>query len=837
MRYFMNSLGIAAFFWASASIGAPLYLDKNASLESRVQDLLPRLTLKEKISLMSGDETGFNTKAIPRLSIPAIHMTDGPVGVRFGQATAFPSGISYGATFNPSLMREVAKAMGIETRALGFDMLLGPCIDISRNPFGGRNFESFGEDPYLTSRIAEAYVEGLQGEGVLASTKHYAMNDQEHKRFTINVVADERTMHEIHLPAFEAAVTAGTWSVMAAYNKINGFHATENAYLLNDVLKNKWGFRGFVVSDWVSVHSTVAAANNGLDLEMPTPDFFDDKLVSAVKKGHVSEATINDHVARILRANIGSGLFDSAKERKKNPSLVSNPANLAVALEAAEQSIVLLKNEADSAGQKLLPLPEKNMKIALLGPGAFHPRSSGGGSSLVNPTREPSPLRVLQARLPNSKIQYSAGGVVMGGDFTPIPAELWTVAARSSEHGIKGEYFSNRNLEGRPAVTRIDPTINFDWGWNPPANGVPMENFSIRWTGYLHPRESGPMRFLVRSDDGARLFVDDKLIYDDWTNHGDRTVDVPFTVDAGRTYKVRMEYYDGGDTAIAGLGFSLEKDSGLKDAVALAAKSDVAIIFAGMSRAYEGEELDRKTMKLPDGQDELIREVVKVNPNTIVVINGGNPVEMPWINTVRAVAYAWYPGQEGAEATVNTLLGISNPSGKLPVSFPKRWEDAAAYGHYPEDPENSEEVTYAEGIYVGYRHFDSKNVEPLFPFGHGLSYTNFAYSGMRTSRLDSGEVVVEFTLKNTGSRAGAEVAQLYVRPLKPSVDRPFQELKSFSRVELAPGESRQVVFYLPPRAFAYYSAEKHDWQLDSGDYELRVGASSRDIRLMETVAK
>lgn len=838
-----NLIGCLCLFALSASgpaLGeAPLYKNPHAPSEERIRDLITRMTLEEKVTMLGGDETAFATKPITRLGIPSIQMTDGPLGVRMGQATAFPSGISLAATFNPTMMGEMATAMGVETLALDRDMLLGPCVNISRNPFGGRNFESFGEDPFLTSAIADSYVRHLQAQHVIASTKHFALNDQEHKRFSINVVADERTMQEIHLPAFQTAVKAGTWSVMSSYNKVNGHHASENYPLLTELLKNKWGFQGFVVSDWVSVHSTAKAANAGLDLEMPHADFFGPKLLAAVRAGEVSEQLIDEKVTRILRAIFGTGLFDGRKSRP-DPKVVGSAAHLAVARKAAEQSFVLLKNENTKKQLPLLPLAAGSLKkLALLGPGALHSRIAGGGSSMVNPTKEISFVDAFTTALPGVRIRH-VSGAKMHGDFDAISRELWTTSRGGGQKGVKGEYFDNMNLSGKPVFTRVEPTISFDWGWNPAGNGMPLDQFSVRWTGYLNPTNTGEVRFLLRSDDGVRLFIDDKIAYDAWRDHGEEFAEIPFRLVAGRSYKIKLEYYDNRDSALVGLGFAPSGQDDLQAAVRAARESDAAIVFAGPSRHYEGESIDRNSVSLPEGQDDLIRAVARANPNTVVVLSGGNPVLMPWINEVKSVVFAWYPGQEGPSALADVLLGKGNFSGKLPVSFPKRWEDSSAYGRYPEDADNSEQVTYSEGIYVGYRHFDTAQVEPLFPFGHGLSYTKFAYSNLVAVIHDDGtkapHVEVQFDLTNTGDRAGAEVPQLFVRALTASIDRPFQELKGFERVELAPGETRRVQLPLDTRSFAFYDVGIHDWRVEAGQFELRVGSSSRDIALTETIS-
>lgn len=822
---------------AVATSPTALYRDPSQPVEARVSDALARLQLEEKIDLLSGDETGFATKANTRLGIPSIRMTDGPFGVRSGQATAFPSGIAMGATFDPDLIQAAAAAMAVETKALGHDMLLGPCVNISRHPFGGRNFESFGEDPFLTTQLALGYLRGIQSEGVIPSTKHLVLNDQEHKRMFINSVADERTMHEIYFPPFLAAVKNGTATIMAAYNKVNGHWASENHDLLTTLLKEKWGFQGLVVSDWWATHSTVAAARAGLDLEMPNAIYFGNPLLEAVRKGEVSETLINDKVSRLLRVIFATGHFDSVNAARPPRSVVGSNEHLAVALRTAEGSLVLLKNAPGTNGRSVLPLAKENLrKVAVIGAGARHARIGGGGSSMVNPTWVQTPLEALREVAPQVDWRFSLGAPLRG-DFAAVPSGWWTAEPNTAVRGVRGDYFANPDLFGVPAFSRIDPNIDFDWGWNAPGLKVGVEKFSVSWSGYLQPTDD--FHLTVRSDDGVRLFINDEIVLDAWNDHAERVDVIPFPLLAGKTYKIRMEYYQGGGSAMAGLGRQEDNKEALDAAVRLAAQAEVAVVFAGLSRFYEGETLDLTSMNLPDNQDELIRRVSAANPNTIVVLQGGNPIAMPWLSQVKGVLFGWYGGQEGSEAIARALVGEVNPSGKLPVSFPKSWEEAAAYGYYPEDIGTPDQVTYAEGIYVGYRHFDKKKIEPLFPFGYGLSYTNFTYGNLRVKALSATaenpkvEVLVDVT--NTGAVAGAEVAQLYVSELSPSVDRPERELKGFTKTVLQPGEKKTLRLELDRAAFAFYDVNRHDWAVDAGAFTVNIGSSSRDLPLSATV--
>lgn len=710
----------------------PPYKNPSLPVEQRVQDLLGRMTLQEKVAMLSGADW---MQSVPnqRLGIPSIKMADGPIGIRSWAgpsartggmsakmqvtSTAFPAGVAMAATWDPQLVQEQGQAIGQEVKALGRDMILGPTVNINRTPLWGRNFESYGEDPYLASRLAVAYIKGVQGEGVIATVKHFAANNQEFERHRVNAIVDERALNEIYFPAFKAAVEdAGVWSVMSAYNKLNGTYCAENPYLLKDMLQQHWGFKGFVVSDWGSTYSTAATVNAGMDLEMPGGDpmkswlkeartqragngagwLVPEKVLPEVSSGKIAEATIDDNVGRILRVIFVSGQFDKPHAATGE---VDTPQQRALARTASTESIVLLKNTGD-----LLPIdPQKIHSLAVIGPSAAVARTGGGGSSLVVPKYSVSPLKGIQDRAGN-RLQVSY------------------------------------------------------------ALGVSMEG----------------------EDPGKE------------------------------TSEARTQL--------------------LNEAVSAAQKADAAIIVVGRSAKLESEDFDIRSLDLPAGQDDLIEAVAKVNKNTIVVINAGGPVIMSrWIAAVRAVLDLWYGGQEGGNAIADVLFGDANPAGKLPVTFVKQWKDSPAYGHYPGE---NLQVEYAEGIYVGYRYFDKQKIDPLFPFGYGLSYTKFDYSDLKISpsKASSGKPVeVTLQLRNSGSRAGAEVVELYVHDGHSSVDRPVQELKGFRRVSLAPGETKEVDFTLDGSAFAFYSTAKKDWMTEPGQFGVLVGSSSRDIRLKGSV--
>ncbi len=798
----------------------------DANREARISALLRKMTLDEKVAMIGG--TGFDTTPIPRLAIPSLKMTDGPIGVRNGPQTAFPAGIAMAATFDPALIGKVGVAMADEARLIGKSMLLGPCVGLSRQPFGGRNFESFGEDPFLTSRIAESYVKGVQGQGVLSSVKHFALNDQEYDRMTVDSHADMRTMFELHFPAYKAAIDAGSWTVMTSYNMVNGHHSTESDFLQNQVLKKLWGFQGFVVSDWDATHSTVAAANAGLDVEMPFGDFFGAQLVAAVKTGQVSVATVNDKVRRLMRAMDAIGILPGSKAPQTplplGPTSIEH-ANLA--RQAAEDSTVLLKNDG-----AVLPLDLNHVKtVALIGPSFAIARVNAGGSSKVTPEHVVTPLAAIEKLLAGRVKILKAVGVPLPDDSNPIPTEDFRTDLVSNVHGLSAEYFSNKTLSGMPFLSRVDPNIDFDFV---SLNDSRMQNdFSVRWSGYLTAPMSGPVRLMSTSDDGIRVYLDDKIVIENWTDH-DRMIDSKeLTMTAGQVYKIRVEYYQAGEGATASLGWQVPAADMVQQAVNAASVADVAIVFSGLGNDVEGEGVDRETMDLPEGQADLIKRIARANLKTVLVLNSGNPVTMSdWLPEVPAILQAWYPGEEGGSAIANVLTGIVNPSAKLPVSFLKRWEDSPAFGHYPGV---NGVVTYSEGIFLGYRFYDRARTDLNFPFGHGLSYTTFAYSDLavKVIKADASAPVVqvEFTLTNTGARAGAEVPQVYVAEKAPPQPRPLRELKGFQKIMLQPGEARRVKFSLDAKAFAYFNAQKMAWAVPKDVYRIDIGTSSRDMKL------
>jgi beta-glucosidase len=799
------------------------------------------MTLDDKIALLSG--TGFETRANERLGIPALKMADGPMGVHLlGKKTSlFPSSILMAATFDPALVHDGARAIAREAKAEGRNMLLAPYVNLARIPHSGRNFESYGEDPFLISQMAAGYVKGIQREGVIATVKHFALNNQELDRTTVDVRVDERTMHETELPGFHAAVKAGAWSVMSAYNSINGTHATENKALLTDLLKKKWRYRGFVVSDWNALKSTVGSALGGTDLEMPAELHYGQRLKQAVLERQVPEATVDEMARRVLRPMFALDLFAEGKDGEGERA-VAAPADVErhrrIALKAAQEGIVLLKNE-----RSVLPLtidgPRRLRRIAMIGPNAKDARPQGGGSAQIDPLFSVSPLEGLTDRLKakgaSTEVVYALG-TRAPMDVRRIGKEDLRAAVDGSE-GLHAEYFDNGDLQGQPVFSRTDEEINFQWfkgSLDPRLEGRP---FSVRWSGRIAPKVSGRYTFHAASIGGMRLYVNGREL-DDWQEHGYKDNDeLHLDLEAGKTYELKAEYRQVGTSGYAQLGWEAPPASDIPAAVAAAKRSDVAVVVVGFEGRSETEGEDRRHLELPPDQVELIEKVAAVNPNTVVVVQTGGPVVMSsWQHKVAGIMQAWYPGEEGGHALADLLLGNANPSGRLPMTFPARADDVSSAKYYPG---KDGKVEYADGIHVGYRHFDRHQLTPQFAFGFGLSYTTFAYADLgakvKRASVKAPRVEVEVSVTNSGARAGAEVIQLYVAKPGSRVERAPRELKGFARVELEPGQVERVRIPLDKSAFAYYDEATHRFEVEPGEYQIWAGSSSRDLHLATSV--
>jgi len=832
------SLALSCAVRAPADRGTPAVGAAPASLKEspgcgsptdrQVEAWLSAMTLDEKIALVSG--TGFDTVGVSRLHIPSLRMTDGPLGVRVGQATAFPAGTLLAATFDPALVERVGAAIARETKGHGKNVILGPAVNIARTALCGRNFEYYGEDPELAARTAVAYIKGVQSQGVVATVKHFAANNQETDRMVVSAEVDARALHEIYMPAFEAAVRqAGVWAVMCAYNRIGGVYACENPGLLDRTLKRDWGFRGLVMSDWGATHSGAPAMRAGLDLEMPKAEHFSPVAIRrALDKKEIEVAVLDEMVRRQLRPIAALHLDEDASE---HPEAIDTLEHRALNREAARSGFVLLKNDNNT-----LPLDRSKLRrIAVVGPrGGLV--DGGGGSAHVAATRKVSLVDALREALGDKvRVDFAPGEITPDG-LAPIPASVLTPPPGHTGQGLLGEYFVGKERAGTPALVRVDPTVDFHWELAAPAPGLPEDGFSVRWTGKLIPPKSGLYALGLLSDDGSRLYLDGKLVVDDWGDHPPTLKTAQMELVGGKAYDLRLEYFEG----IVGASVELLWQSADKDPIRRVAEvargADIVIAAVGDGMGDETEGADRASLSLPGRQDEIVRAAATVNPKIVVITTSGAAIAMPWLDQVRAVLHGWFPGQEAGSAFTDLLLGDVSPSGKLPVTFPKRLEDEPAFGNFPGA---GGKVAYKEGILVGYRWYDTRKIEPLFPFGYGLSYTTFAYRDLAVSTWDPERgVSVRLKVKNTGARRGAEVVQIYVHAQSAAVSRPEQELRAFVKVALAPGEERVVTLKLPARAFATFDpnlAEPDAWRTDPGPFEIRAASSSRDLRLRATV--
>ena len=816
-------------------------------LIGRVEELINRMSLDEKIHMVHGvlayEIASGYVPPIAKLGIPDLQLTDGPVGIRFqGPATAFPATIAVAATWDLDLAREEGVMLGSEAKGKNQDVLLAPALNITRIPLNGRTFEYYSEDPYLTSRMVVENVRGIQSEGTIATAKHYVANNQETNRSWVSANVSERALREIYLRGFEAAVKeANVGSVMAAYNRVNGTHCTENEQLLKTILKNEWGFEGFVVSDWGATHSTIPAANAGLDLEMPTGEYFGDSLRQAVLDNEVSIATLNDKVRRILRQMAISGALDNRK--KGRPGEANTPQHQALARRIAAEGTVLLKRQG-----QILPLDQLRISsIAVVGPAADTAKVGGGGSSEVIPPYSVSVLDGITERAGSGiSVNYASGE----GELSPVPSSaLEPPGATNGENGLRGEYFNNAEFSGQPVLERIDRQLNFNVGGRSLIPKLNSDNFSVRWTGTLTAPTTGTYTLALSSDDGSYLYIGDELVIDNGGEHPIQMKSYDMKLEAGRPYQVRIDYFEiAGDASIVfGWRTPHDQQTAIDSAVDLARQSNVVVLVA---TDHSAENVDRDSLQLPGRQNDLIFAIANANENTVVLLRTGGPVHMPWIEKVPNILEAWYPGMEEGNAIASVLFGDVNPSGKLPVTFGKRLED------YPASTEEQYPgidgvVDYSEGIFVGYRYFDEQDIQPLFAFGHGLSYTSFDYVnlsvelkqasqegtdfGIDSIRPSSPTIEVGVEVRNTGSHTGAEVVQLYLGVPNKPVAMPPKQLKSFRKVFLEPDQIEHVRFQLDEQALSYWNPDTHQWAIQNGTYRIMVGSSSRDIRLQHTL--
>ena len=824
------------------------------NVEQRVDSILKQMTLAEKLSYIGG--TGFfDVKPIPVPGLqvpinPQIFQTDGPLGVRRNSpGIRFTSGLTLAASWNRSLAHDVGIAMGRDTRARGYFAILGPGMDFYRVPLGGRNFEYMnGEDPFLGGQLVPEVIQGIQSEGVWSCAKHYVCNDEEENRTNVQILVDERTLREIYLPVFEAAVKDGhVATVMGAYNGVNGYFCSEDSFLLQGVLKGEWGFKGLLMSDYDAIHDGLSAALFGCDLDLPNGQFMNSKNLSPFIPAPLTVATIDDKVRRILREVVSFGFLD---RQQLDPTIsLDDPFSETTALNEAREGIVLLKNEGH-----LLPLSEQVHSIAVVGPFAQGSPPTGFGSSYVTPISFVSVLDGIQNEVsPGTTVDLISTNTLDPGNAT------WEFVNSNGElqQGLQAEYFTSNDLSGTPAVTRVDNHLDFDWDINPIPVSQNQGGFSARWTGQVRPVISGDHVFKVRGDGGLRVIVNGQTLFDNFNSPTLPPVGYGPTpaysgkiaLQAGQVYSVEIDYRRVSFATGGGGFFDSFEQGGLTGVQASWAsleappnfvKYDAVVICAGISNEYEGEGEDR-SFTLPEFQDELIKNLSTVNHRTIVeFFGGGNFDSHLWINQVSALIETFYPGQNGGQALAEILFGDVNPSGKLPVTFEKKIADNPAYATFPPAINtHPDAIPYTEGIFVGYRGYEHNHVEPLFPFGFGLSYTTFSYSDLDVEPAvfnGTQPVKVSFTVMNSGKRAGAEVAELYVGQENPKISRPIKELKGFEKVYLQPGQSKTVTLELNQRSFAYFNTATEKWDALPGSYNVLVGGSSEDTPLKGQVS-
>lgn len=806
----------------------------------RIDEIIHQMTLDEKLDYIGG--TGFAVRAVPRLHLPALEMSDGPVGVRSNSgfpSTTYAGGIGLAASWDRELAQRVGAGIGRDARARGIHYMLGPGVNIYRSPRNGRNFEYFGEDPFLASNIAVGYITGMQQQGVSSTVKHYMGNNSEFLRHDSDSIIDPRTMQEIYLPAFEAAVKkAHVGAVMDSYNFVNGTHSTQNPQINIDILRKEFGFEGTLMSDWDATYDGVAAANGGLDIEMPKGDHMNRAtLEPAIKEGKVSEATIDDKVRHILSTAMMFGWLD--RDQTDTSISYEDRSNRETALESARESAVLLKNEGN-----LLPLDKSEIKnILVVGPDAYPGAPVGGGSAGVVPFHTVSPLEGLTDALgKTANVFYDRG--------LPKISELahdtdFTTEANGGKPGLTFESYDNPDLSGQPEKTAVVPHVNVTGlGWDSLGDSDAMEalmnapnvHVSHRFTGYYNAAAAGRYIFALQGSgegSGNRVYIDGKLLFDDWEELRAFEPHVTLELTAG-PHKVvvedRQTFVIGGRLRLAIVPEGKVVSERAKE---LAGKADVVVVAAGFDASSESEGGDR-TFALPFGQDELIQAMTEANKKVIVAVtSGGNVDSTAWLDRVPALLETWYGGQEGGRALTEILLGEVNPSGHLPATFERRAEDNPTFANYYPEP-GTKRVVYKEGIFVGYRGYEHNHVKPLFPFGYGLSYTTFKFANLAVSPESAGanpQVNVTFDVTNTGSRKGAEVAQVYVSEDHAKIERPERELKGFERVALEAGQTKHVSVMLDARAFAYWSPETKKWTIDPGRFTVQVGDSVEDTPL------
>ena len=804
--------------------------------EAHITQIMGQMTLEEKVRMLfGGEQPGVSQlPGVPRLGIPPILPSDGPRGMTAAEGTAFPSGLGQAMSWDPALFEAVGKVLGQESRAAGRTMIFAPAINIERDPLNGRFFEYLTEDPYLNGRLAAPMVRGIQSQRVASCMKHFAANNREWNRDWYMSNVSEQALEEIYFPGFKTAVQdGGSWAVMTAANGVNAVLACQSHFLLTTTLKDQWGFDGLALTDYNRARGTDGAALAGLDISMPWSDWktesFGKPLMDEVLAGKIPQSLIDDKVHRILRVMQRVGLLDGVSPTAGGSK--DTPEHQAIARRSAEESLVLLKNDG-----QVLPLnPAKLKHVVVLGSNADRRLCDLGlgGSSGVHPPYEVTALAGIRKRLQGqATVDYIA--IDEGGAFEPIDRRYLKNAKGAP--GLDAKYFN----DGTPApvLERTDPSVNFNWEMrSPDPKVVHTDNFSAVYDATLTAPVTGYYTIRLSGQDSATLFLNTQPFLVNHAEGGFHSITAGVHLDAGVTYPLRVKYHALVGDASLHLEWSLPRsaeqlDGEVREAAPKLRSADAVIFVGGWDHGLDTEGLDRQNMDFPRGEEELIRKVAGFNPRTIVVLLHGSPfVVSGWIGAVPAVLDAFYPGMEGGTAIAEALVGDINPAGKLTFSWPKQLKDSPTYAIGSADFDN---VNYKEGIFVGYRYFDTRDVAPQFPFGFGLSYSQFRYSDLHAQ--PAGENVrVTLHVQNTSRRTGTEIVQVYVAPPKSLADRPVHGLRGFARVELAAGEGRDVTLDLDANSFQHWDTPAHAWIRDPGTYTIEAGSSSRDLPLHASV--
>lgn len=801
--------------------------------QPNIDQLLDQMTLEEQVSLLAGADI-WRTAPIERLNIPQLKVSDGPAGVRGGgplvggkKTAAYPVGIALGSTWNPELVRQIGESLAREALDKGAGVLLAPTINVFRSALNGRNFENYAEDPFLTGKLAIAYVQGLQSKGVAATPKHFAGNESEYQRGTISSNIPERAFRELYLRPFEMLVKeAQPWAIMTAYNRLDGTYCSHHPRLMTEILRDEWGFDGLVMSDWGGTHSAGESTRAGLDLEMPGPARARAGLLAEAQNDPATAAAVRERARNVLRLIERTGTFANPRDVRDDMEKDTEYADTrALIRRAGAEAMVLLKNNG------ILPLPA-GAKVAVIGPNADNAQVMGGGSAQMNAHRKVSPLTGLTEALGAANVTHEVG--CENDKLLPV-----------AQVGTHIEY---RATAGGPVVSREDKALA-EVMWFTYPEGINPLDYHATVTLTVNAPSDGEYQFSLVSAGLSRLAVDGQPLVDAWTDWQPGDTYFGFGSDEVRgsaelkagDHQITVEFQPKVvDVGIAGfnavrIGFRRAPLSeSVANAAAAAAKADYAVLCIGTNGDWETEGVDRWGLDLPGRQNELVDAVLKVNPNTVVVLQTGGPVLMPWLDSVPAVLQAWFPGQEAGFAISDVLLGEAEPGGRLPQTFPASLKDDPTHPLNPDVqyPGVDGRVEYQEGLFTGYRHVDKAGVKPLFPFGYGLSYTTFDLSNGQLSSASvepGGTVNVTVQVKNTGSRAGSTVVQVYVSDKESKLERPHKELKGFAKVHLKAGEIGTVTIPLDMRSLAYFDDAAQAWVADAGEYDVLVGQSSADL--------